>query len=315
MKLYRFILPFFSSLLLAYAIGVWMDFRYRERWSSLFFNMSDELISSHTKYDMILLGNSRVHFGINPYYLDSASGLSAYNFANGGADVNDILLTSKLYLEHHPIPKIVLISVDPGMLKKMESLQTLYHYLFYLKDTIMRRFMKDAGHPVTLIRLFPFLKYALMNEYNRTSIFVKPPNYPVFDHNIYRGYLNISKDTGIQNQDLFNTNRYIDDSIWEPSIGQFDELINLWQKNAVQVIFTYPPENPNSPFKSWKYYIKGMGIFDSLAKSNHIPAFHFENDKDFVTGYFVDEIHLNNPGSTLYSIKLGDSVRRFMGSN
>ena len=62
-----------------------MDLRYRERWSSLFFNMTDELISSHTKYDMILLGNSRVHFGINPYYLDSASGFSAYNFANGGA--------------------------------------------------------------------------------------------------------------------------------------------------------------------------------------------------------------------------------------
>lgn len=310
MKWYRIILPFILAMLIAYLIGNWFDERYRRRWDILFFQKTDELIKKKDHFDVVLLGNSRVHFGINPYYLDSVTGLSSYNFANGGADVIDMLLTSKLFMKHHPRPKYVLISADPGMLKRNESLKTLYHYLFYLKDDSMRRYMQMAGFPTLAVRYIPFLKYAIMDEYNRTSIFVQGHPYPIFDHNNYRGFLNISKDTGKQSQRLYHTERYSNDSIWHPAINLLDELITVWKGNKVQVIFVYPPEKQNAVFQSWKFYKEGISIFDSVAKSNKIDCFHFERDRRFKDAYFVDDIHLNNPGATMYSIMLGDSVLR-----
>lgn len=309
MKWTRIILPLLIALLLAFAIGKWFDVRYRKRWDILFFQKTDELIKRSDHYDVVLLGNSRVHFGINPYYLDSISGLSSYNFANGGSDVTDLLLTSKLYLTHHPVPKIALISVDPGMLKENESLKTLYHYLFYLNDDTMRRYMQGAGYPTLAIRCIPFLKYSIMDEYNRTSIFVKGQPYPIFDHNNYRGFLNISKDTGLQSQRLYNSGRYSNDSIWHPALVLLDDLIKVWKESGTRVVFVYPPEKQHSPFQSWLFYREGIRLFDSVALTNQITSFHFEKDKRFTNEYFVDDIHLNNPGAIWYSLMLGDSLR------
>lgn len=315
MKWYRIIFPFCFAMILAMFIGKWLDGRYRGRWEILFFEKTDELIYKKDKFDVVLLGNSRVHFGINPYYLDSLSGLSAYNFANGGSDITDILLTSQLYLNHHTVPKIALVSVDPGMLKKNESLKTLYHYLFYLSDDTMRTYMQQAGHPTLPVRYIPFLKYAVMDEYNRTSLFVSGHPFPKFDHNIYQGFLNISKDTGAASARLYNANRYIDDSLWHPSIKLLDQLVKVWKKSGSKLIFVYPPEKQDAPFKNWKFYKEGMQVFDSVANANQIPCFHFDKDRNFGDGYFVDDIHLNNPGATKYSLMLGDSLRRFYNSN
>jgi len=315
MKWWRIILPFILAMVLSIVIGHWFDARYKKRWDILFFQKTDELIKKHDSYDVVLLGNSRVHFGINPYYMDSVSGYSAYNFANGGSDITDILLTSKLYLNHHPIPKYAIISVDPGMLKKNESLKTLYHYLFYLRDDTMSRYMQLAGHPTLPVKVIPFLKYAVMDEYNRTSLFIPGQPYPHFDHNIYRGFLNISKDTGSQTQRLYNTGRYMDDQIWQPSLPLLNELVSVWKEKGVKLIFVYPPQKQQATFLSWKFYREGIRIFDSVANTQHIPSFHFERDASFYNGYFVDDIHLNNPGATMYSIMLGDSLRSLRSSN
>lgn len=309
MRARRIILPVLLSLCIAYLLGIWFDARYKHRWQILFFNKTDELILAKDSFDVVLMGNSRVHFGINPYYLDSVSGMSSFNFANGGTDMEDILLTSKLFLEHHPTPKLAVISLDAGMLKKNESLKTLYHYLFYLKDSTMRKFMKEAGHPVGLIRAFPFVKYMVMDEYNRISVFNPGRTIPVFDHNQYRGYLNVDRDTGRTEETLFHAARFEEDTIWKPSVQIFEEAINTFQHAGTTVVFVYPPEKDASPMRKWNLYIEGNKIFDSIAVVHRIPVFRFNGQHEFSDSYFVDNIHLNNPGATRYSIILGDSLR------
>lgn len=310
MRWSRIILPFAAVLIISWLLGLYFDHQYKKRWDVLFFNKTEELIRSDEKFDLVLLGNSRVHFGINPWYLDSVSRLSSFNFANGGSDVEDLLLTSELYLAHHPLPKAVIISLDPGMMKKNESLKTLYHYLFYLDDSTMRKYMLAAGHPVKLLRLLPFIKYSVMDEYNRTSVFNNPPPLKIFDHNIYRGYLNIHETTGTSAKGTYDIRRYKQDSLWKPSINLLSQLISLWANKNVEIIFVYPPEKSESPFRKWKLYADANQVFDSLAKTKNISCLHFENDPAFADKWFVDDIHLNHPGATLYSTILGDALRK-----
>lgn len=309
MKWTRIILPLVTALIISWLAGLYFDHQYKKRWDILFFNKTEKLINSQEKFDVVLLGNSRVHFGINPWYLDSVTGLKSFNFANGGSDVEDLLLTSELYIEHHPLPGTVVISLDPGMMKKNESLKTLYHYLFYLDDGIMRRYLSAAGHPVTMIRYLPFLKYSVMDEYNRTSVFNTSASIEKFDHNIYQGYMNIHKDTGTTVNGTYNVSRYEEDSLWRPSVNVFNKLIQTWKKNPVNIIFVYPPEKARSPFRKWKLYKTANQIFDSIALKQGIKCLHFENDPSFSDGWFVDDIHLNHPGATKYSEMLADSLR------
>ncbi len=301
-------MPFVSAIIIAWLAGIYFDHQYKKRWEILFFNKTEKLIHSQENFNVVLLGNSRVHFGINPWYLDSVSGFSSFNFANGGSDVEDLLLTSELYLTHHHIPKAVIISLDPGMMKKNESLKTLYHYLFYLDEPIMQKYMSEAGHPVNLIRYLPFLKYSVMDEYNRTSIFKHSAPIDEFDHNIYKGYMNIHKNTGVSSNGTYDVRRYEQDSLWKPSIDLVGQLVQLWKKKNVKIIFVYPPEKKQSPFRHWKLYKDANQIFDSLSRKENITCFHFENEPIFTNKWFVDDIHLNHPGATMYSKMLGDSL-------
>ena len=102
MYLKRLLIVSIITCTVAYLTGWFFDHMYRKRWSTLFFEKTEALIRSKTNYDIILLGNSKVHFGINPYYVDSVTKLNSYNFGYGGSDMQDIMLTTNVYLQNHP---------------------------------------------------------------------------------------------------------------------------------------------------------------------------------------------------------------------
>ena len=115
--------------LAGYTGGCLFDYLYKKRWAVMFFDKTEELIHGKNNYDILFLGNSRVHFGINPYYIDSITGVKSYNFGNGGADAQTIMLVSDIYLQYHNAPVLVVISVDMSALTKREILKTYFYYL------------------------------------------------------------------------------------------------------------------------------------------------------------------------------------------
>ncbi|MEO8772229.1 MAG: hypothetical protein ABI402_19175 [Ferruginibacter sp.] len=292
---------------IAYATGMFFDHLYKKRWSTLFFDKTNALIKDNTNFDIIYLGNSRVHFGINPYYIDSITKLNSYNFANGGADALDIMLTSNIYLQFHPAPRIAIISLDMGALTPNESLKTCFSYLFYLENDSINKYMQQAGFPTSLIKLFPFTKYCFFDEYNRTSLFVKGKPYPAFDHNIYKGFINVYKEKNSKPAAIFNL-RSFNDQLWDTAITYIRNTVTTLQSQGTNVIFISPPERMDSRFKKMDFRKTTDSIYTSIANEFHLTHFHFENAPFYTNDYFIDELHLNEPGSRMYSIQLADSI-------
>lgn len=309
MYLKRLFIVFGIIFLVAYSTGLILDHRYKKRWSVLFFEKTDELIKGNKNYDVIFLGNSRVHFGINPYYFDSATNLNSYNFGNGGADAEDIMLTANVYLQKHPVPKIVIISLDKGALLKNEILRSRFHYLFYLENDTISKYMNQAGFLTSLIKIFPFTKYSFFDEYNRTSLFIKGKQYPAFGHNIHKGFINIHQDINSKVAGLYNEKeekRELSDS----AILFFRNTVSMLQQKGSLVIFVSPPEKRSSATRDASVRILADAVYKSIEKEFKIPCLHFEKNDLFTDAYFVDDIHLNEPGTRIYSLQLADSIKK-----
>jgi len=304
----RLIIVFIITMSVAYATGRLFDHLYKKRWATLFFDKTDALIKDTTNYDIIFLGNSRVHFGINPFYIDSITKLSSYNFGSGGADAADMRLTSGIYLQQHPAPKLVVISLDGSTITRNIILQTRFHYLFYLQHDTMSKYMKQAGFLAGLIKALPFTKYSFFDEYNRTSLFVKGNQYPKFNHNIYKGFLNVDQYSNSKATGIFNNQeeRY---HLSDTAVTYLNNTILALQQKGCAVLLVSPPLRQTAKSRGTAFEKTADSIFTSVAAKNKLRHWHFENDPVYTDDYFVDDIHLNEPGTQVYSKQLADSIK------
>lgn len=308
MYIKKLLIVFIIILLAAYSTGFILDMQYKKRWAVLFFEKSDELIKGNKNYDVIFLGNSRVHFGINPYYVDSATKLNSYNFGNGGADAEDIMLTANIYLQKHPAPKLAVISLDKGALLKNEILRSRFHYLFYLENDTISKYMSQAGFLTSLIKVFPFTKYSFLDEYNRTSLFIQGKQYPGFDHNIHKGFINIHQNINTKVAGLYNEKEDRSE-LSDSAIAFFRNTVSMLQQKGSMVVFVSPPEKRSSATMDASVRMLADSVFNSIEKEFKIPHLHFEKNDLFTDTYFVDDIHLNEPGTRIYSLQLADSIK------
>jgi hypothetical protein len=222
-----------------------------------------------------------------------------------------MLMTTKIYLAKHPSPKIVAISLDPGTLLENKVLKSRYHYLFYLGNDTLNRYMKNAGFLTPLVKIFPFLKYSFFDEYNRTSLFVKGKPYPSFDHNSYNGFLNIHQFLKANGQQVYNVPP-VSARLSPGAVVDLENSIRLLQENNAAVVFIWPPLRSTARYKKLAIERKADSIFLNIAYKFKLAQFNFENDSIYKDEYFVDDIHFNEPGARIYSRAIGDSIRSLL---
>lgn len=293
----------------AFLVGKIFDDRYKKRWATLFFNSADTLTKGKTNYDILFLGNSRTHFGINPYYIDSITQQHSFNFGIGGADLQTIALVASAYVENHQSPKIVVIGIDEGMHTVKNKLNTLYHFLYYSHSDSIVTHLKNAGFPMQAVHYLPFLKYAYFDEYNRTSIFIKGKELPQFGKNIYKGFVNVHE--GLQQNNIgdFGKSGKAEFSyLPETSLIQ---TIQQLQSKAVQVVFFKPPFR-NAAVLQDAFLQKSDSSFYAIARQYQIPIINLSHVEKLTPDYFIDDIHLNEPGATILSKQLADSLKKYI---
>ncbi|MES1220085.1 MAG: hypothetical protein ABUT20_31575 [Bacteroidota bacterium] len=302
-------------VLAGFVTGIFLDYRYKKRWGWLFFDKIDEALKGKTNYDIILLGNSRVHTGLNPYYVDSLTKMNSYNLAIGSGDEEEMKLLSTLYLGSHLPPKFVVIGLDNSMLVKYNILKERFAYLFYLQNDTVSAAMQKKGFPTSFIRLLPFIKYSFFDEYNRTSLFVGNGQIKkLFKHNYYKGFVNIFDDDNISSitaDTLQKTNTPFNtlpssEKINDTAANTFRHTVKMFLSEGTRVIFLNLPERKKTitTFSS-----PDDSFYLNLSKELNIPIIRADTSSLFTDKYFVGGNHLNEPGSELLSLLVANFIK------
>ncbi|RZL19045.1 MAG: hypothetical protein EOO89_04495 [Pedobacter sp.] len=303
MYLKRLLFILLTTLGVCFLTGKYFDGVYKKNWEVLFFNTIDTLLDNSKQYNVVMLGNSRFHFGLNPYYIDSATGLNSYNFGIGGGGAGSLELYSLLYLQNHPAPDYVLINADVSLVVREEGLQTQFHLMHYLDNPVIYKYLKPYHSSLAFARYLPFSKYCFFDEYNRRSLFRKQIKFEVKEYNVYKGFFN-NHEAGKLSFGMQVISKPVSDS----SINMVKNVVDRFTNAGSIVILVSAPINDNISEQDKAFVAKADTIFESIATEYGCVYFQSEKASQYPDTYFVDELHLNEPGTRVFSRQIGNYI-------
>ena len=292
------------SLIIA---GKVLDKKYKNYWWP-FFNKLDVLIKDSAYYDGIYLGNSRTHFGINPYYVDSVASLKTYNMGMGGATINEINFIARSYLQKHAAPKFAVISIGyGGIIETGRYFENPCYYLFYTQDSFTNHTLERLHYHTTLYKILPVLKYTSFDDFNKFSIVENFKGKTILKPGgiVYNGFINNS-------MNVFNVQaleKTIEKDIaFQPGIDILEATIRLFKDKNTIPILVYPPGSNSEKKLKVPVEMKIDSAIELLSSKYHIPLLHYDTESAFTNTYFMDASHLNMQGTIIYSKKIGFEI-------
>jgi len=295
--------------------GLALDRQYKIYWRPVF-EKFDGVFKDSTGRDIVLEGDSRVHLGINPYYIDSVTGLNSFNSGLGGASVDEMYLLTRSWLKNHRVPKLFVVSINyAGMRANRKLLENPCYYLFYSSDPLVSDLLDSAHFHTALFRLFPMLKYTVFDEYNKVSIIrsLKGDRFLLPGGISYKGFFNNAAGTSFRDDpnasyiDTPNTTR----ASFETGLNKFGQLLEMIHSSGSRCFIVYPP------CYNYKRIHNNIPLCDYLdekiagfAGNYNDPVIHYDTDSSFTPGCFQDPWHLNIFGSVIYSKKMSEDIKR-----
>ena len=298
---------FFCVLAVMLLTGKLFDRCYKKYWWP-FFEKLDVVIKDSAYYDGIYLGDSRVHFGINPYYADSVTGMNTYNAGIGGATIKEINFLAKQYMQRHTAPKFAIISIGySDILSAQKEFENPCYYLFYTSDTATNNILQTLNYHTSLYKWLPVLKYTAFDDFNKFSIAENLKGNTILKEGgtAYKGFINNKSNT-------FNINQLENfvpkDTAFDESITVLEETVKLFTSKNTRVIFIYPPATTNNIKPKAPVELKIDAAVSLLANKYQLPLLHFDTDTSFTNDLFTDQWHLNLKGTVLFSKKIGEEI-------
>ncbi len=282
------------------------DKGYQRFWRP-FYEKMDVAFKDKSNYDILFFGNSAVHFGINPYYVDSVTGLSSFNLGYGGANIVTMVMMLNGYMESHPKPKAIVFSVDHSSFWVDGEFENAFLFFDYLHNKSVNDHLKSKGYRTDLVKALPFLKYSYFDDYNRGTI-IKGFDKSPFETNafMYNGYIN-NKDNSVKAVQMkaVNTDRF------HPSDSRYAEVfyeaIKYCKENNILLILVFPPRiYPAPPRPEQTIFLDSM--IANVVNQYQIPYRRYDYGTFFNPSHFTDNVHLNKEGGTRYSILLGKFI-------
>ncbi|MFT3981708.1 MAG: hypothetical protein QM687_14660 [Ferruginibacter sp.] len=301
----RFIIVLIVSLAVCYTSSRIFDARYKKNFATLYFNSLDSITDKSKQYDIIFLGDSRIHFGLNPYYTDSVTALSAYNFGVGGSDAAMLQLMGKLYLQNHEPPGYVVIGAGNSMVNPVLAEDIQYHLLYYLKNPLVYDYYSKMNRSVVMAKYLPFLKYCFFNEYNRAFLFKKMRSFNNFNHNVYKGFINDTETNNSMHRFAAPVVKPIDTT----SIAMVKALVLQYKSAGSKVIIVSPPRRDHISEVLKNVYDRTDSIFSAVATQCGVYYYKAGIHQKYDDIYFTDEGHLNEPGTRIFSTETGIFLR------
>jgi hypothetical protein len=270
-----------------------------------------ELFNNKTPYDIIFIGSSRTHVGINPIIIDSTCKTSSYNFGIEGGNLLEFYYVFKAYFENHPPPRNLILTLDFYSFNLTRKFFNHTIYLNYTNNAVVKKMLNENGHNTTLFKLMPFLFLTEQDDYSKGNAFkgyegiTDIPN----GDSTYKGFETNSENVLNENSIVNNKPPYKAE-IDTLGLDYLNKIIALCKEKNVKLIFTYAPE---FNFKLQRPCINAKAIFDminGIARTNNIPYLRGDSLEICKNPrLFADIAHLNKPGANAYSMILAKQLK------
>ena len=279
----------------------------KEKYGSL-----DELLINKTNYDLLFIGSSRTHLTVNPRIIDNVCHTNSYNAGIEGGNLFEFNMMLKAYLENHPAPKCLVLTIDLHSFVSDVNFFNPTQYYSYTKNKVIKDYLDENGHSTNLIKVFPFLELAEYDD-NTKGYFVKGLlglNEVQQGDFVYKGYASNTLNQ-ITNGPSNNESRNVE--ISESRKTFLNEILSTCNEKGIKVIFTYAPEYNNNLKKRISNSESVLTYVDSIAAAENIPFFRDDllplcSDPTL----FVNAGHLNRIGADMYSGILAENLRKHL---
>jgi hypothetical protein len=288
--------------------GKILDFYYCKFWKGTFQKL-DTVFKDSSYRDIIFVGDSRTHFGINPFYIDSITKLNSYNIGMGGATIDEINFLTRAWFKNHSAPKFLFLNIGQGAFLKNESFfENPCYYFFYLKDQQTNETLAQLGYHTTLYKYFPILKYTAFDEFNKVTI-LKAMQGNRFLQNegiSVKGFINNNNSNDFNS----NLNKSFYDNVENANIQKkknlvkFELLVNYLSKFNCKLFFLYPPDLKSESLKEDSVLKNLTEDINKIATKYQTTILRYDSDSSFTKELFQDPRHLNINGSIVYSKKI-----------
>ena len=265
----------------------------------------NEIVNGRTANDILFIGSSRTVHHINPKLIDSITGMGSYNAGVDGANLLEMSLILKSYLNSHPPPQILFIDLAISSFA-IDSLPFRDPNLYYqhLNNQIIYKGLK----PYKRVFLFKYLPFTLFTEANdllkQNSIRGYIGESDPLTKKSYKGFVDYGPDTLA----LPLKKRYrINYPIEKKGKALLQEMVSICKKKNIQPIFTYAPEyQPEEK----DYNPKLFPTIKEISSSYNIPFVDFRTERVFENHrLFKNEHHLNHYGVEIYSAMIANEIK------
>lgn len=297
---------------LLWIVQVTTDYGLRNNYSTTF-NEWSSIINGKINSKVIIVGSSRALKHFDPRILESKLNRTVYNLGTDGATYGFQRMKLNSYLNNNKSPEIIIQNVDVLSLSSDKKIISKEKYLpyYYSKENIkiLSEFNKDIYPEL----LFPLYKY---RGYKNEFIMGLQSYFISFKDNSegYKGYLGSKDkwDNGFEN--FKNENPNIFKQNFDDGFNDFLKILEEIKGTKSKLFLIWSPEYYKLQKFEGSLLKKIKDKYNSLALLNdNVYFLDFTNDSlNFDTAFFYNFYHLNEKGATVFSKKIGDTIKTIL---
>lgn len=269
----------------------------------------DAIHDVNEKYDVIILGSSRVYNAYNPKVLDSILHLNSLNMGTGSQNIIESYYLLKEIFEHQQ-PKFLVFDLFS---RAVEYGSPDYSHVLSNADFLSTKNKLDLivngfGGDGIMNFAFPLLKYKV---YFKNNLKKKSSNHS--EEKWYKGYSEVTK--VLDSSDVKKLVATVKFNHRDKAIQKLNFYLTkikyLCEKNNVKLICTRTPYPPMRLEKDILGDQELSIFFDSITTNLQIPFYDLNYLSNKYSNYdFFDFHHMNKKGATKASKMLSDIIAK-----
>lgn len=270
------------------------------------------------KADVLILGSSRARRHVVPAILEDSLSVSVFNAGLDGHDFLCAVMLFDLWTRAHPLPKVILLHVDPiSLLNYQRELERTIIFSGYFRES-------DRVHSILLMRgKHEWLKYLSSSYRFNGKVLPIIKNLVIHPDTTSVGYVGIkgslhSPEIQAANLQAANLERIASgvysNPFWDLKINYLAEIARYCKANGTRLMLFHSPypQEDLSTLTDWSRQLalrlsyEEVEFLDLSARAHEL----FSGRPDL----FYDKSHLNSRGAEIFSTLLADEVGQRLGS-